>query len=154
MVLIAIDKHSRKILGYLCKNDQTVTYCCSECDEEFFEAFYLEQHMITHEHKSNNGEIQQAPQIPHADDDKTDETPREIPEPEPEQEQEQVQEPEPEPEPEPKEAASEVGVEVVTPPKPMSSIERENLLKIKYQVIMIRFFCIRFFFCFETIFRE
>lgn len=143
MVLIAIDKHSRRILGYLCKNDQTVTYCCSECDVEFSEAFSLEQHMITHEQKSNDEEIQPIPhvdeiqEIPHVDDDKSDETqcekPIEKPEPDPE--------PEPEPEPEPgpvlEETSKEIEaeVEVEAPSKQLSSAERENLLKIKYQVI-------------------
>lgn len=49
MVLIAIDKHSRKILGYLCRNDQNVAYCCSECDVEFTTAQALEEHMSIHE---------------------------------------------------------------------------------------------------------
>lgn len=45
MVLIAIDKHSRRILGYLCKNDENVAYCCSECDFEFTSALDLENHI-------------------------------------------------------------------------------------------------------------
>ncbi|XP_031623577.1 uncharacterized protein LOC116340945 [Contarinia nasturtii] len=49
MVLIAIDKYSRKILGYLCKNDQNVAYCCSDCDVEFTTAQDLENHMVMHE---------------------------------------------------------------------------------------------------------
>lgn len=49
MVLIAIDKHSRKILGYICRNNQNVAYCCSECDVEFTTAKDLEQHMVIHE---------------------------------------------------------------------------------------------------------
>lgn len=49
MVLIAIDKHSRKILGYLCKNNQNVAYCCSECDVEFSVSIDLENHMVKHE---------------------------------------------------------------------------------------------------------
>lgn len=48
MVLIAIDKHSRKILGYLCKNNQSVAYCCSDCDVEFTSAQELEEHMVIH----------------------------------------------------------------------------------------------------------
>lgn len=52
MVLIAIDKHSRKILGYLCRNSQNITYCCSECDVEFTRAKELEAHMVLHEMKS------------------------------------------------------------------------------------------------------
>lgn len=54
MVLIAIDKHKRKILGYLCKNDDTVTYCCSECDFEFASSSNLEEHMVKHEKPLNN----------------------------------------------------------------------------------------------------
>lgn len=54
MVLIAIDKHKRKILGYLCKNDDTVTYCCSECDFEFTSSSNLEEHMVKHEKPLNN----------------------------------------------------------------------------------------------------
>lgn len=49
MVLIAIDKHSRKILGYLCRNNQDVAYCCSDCDVEFGNASDLEEHMVVHE---------------------------------------------------------------------------------------------------------
>ena len=49
MVLIAIDKHSRKILGYLCRNNQDVAYCCSDCDVEFSIASDLVQHMVVHE---------------------------------------------------------------------------------------------------------
>lgn len=157
MVLIAIDKHSRRILGYLCKNDQTITYCCSECDVEFLEAFALEAHMITHEQKSNVDETQPIPhveeiqEITHVDDDKADETQCEKPEPEPEPEPQAEPAPEPEPEPEPVEASSEAKVEVQAeiqdqveaeveaPSKPLSSIERENLLKIKYQVISFEF---------------
>lgn len=52
MVLIAIDKYSRKILGYLCKNDETVAYCCSECDFEFASSSNLEKHMVKHEKPS------------------------------------------------------------------------------------------------------
>lgn len=53
MVLIAIDKYKRKILGYLCKNDQVLTYCCSECEVEFVSAQDLEDHMLKHERFSN-----------------------------------------------------------------------------------------------------
>lgn len=49
MVLIAIDKHSRKILGYLCKNGKDVAYCCSECDVEFTTAKDLVKHIVIHE---------------------------------------------------------------------------------------------------------
>lgn len=54
MVFIAIDKYSRKILGYLCKNDETVAYCCSECDFEFASSSNLEEHMLKHEKPLNN----------------------------------------------------------------------------------------------------
>lgn len=54
MVLIAIDKHSRKILGYLCKNDQIVAYCCSECEEEFTASVDLENHMVKHEQRNSH----------------------------------------------------------------------------------------------------
>lgn len=54
MVLIAIDKYSRKILGYLCKNDQIVAYCCGECDVEFTGSAALEEHMVTHEKPSTD----------------------------------------------------------------------------------------------------
>lgn len=95
MVLIAIDKYSRKILGYLCKNDQTVAYCCSECEVEFTEAIALEVHMVTHEQKSSDT-IQR---ISDVDDDNLDEPQCE--------------------------SQNEI----------LSEAERENLLKIKYQVI-------------------
>lgn len=49
MVLIAIDKHCRKILGYICRNNQNVAYCCSECDVECTTAKDLEEHMVIHE---------------------------------------------------------------------------------------------------------
>lgn len=49
MVLIAIDKHSRKILGYLCRNSVSILYCCGECDFEFTTAQALEEHMFFHE---------------------------------------------------------------------------------------------------------
>ncbi|XP_055309948.1 zinc finger protein 652-like [Sitodiplosis mosellana] len=50
MVLIAIDRHSRKILGYLCRNYNSVlAYCCSCCDVEFTTAIDLERHMVVHE---------------------------------------------------------------------------------------------------------
>lgn len=54
MVFIAIDKHSRKILGYLCKNAETVAYCCSDCDFEFASSSNLEEHMLKHEKPLNN----------------------------------------------------------------------------------------------------
>lgn len=54
MVFIAIDKYSRKILGYLCKNAETVAYCCSECDFEFASSSNLEEHMLKHENPLNN----------------------------------------------------------------------------------------------------
>lgn len=54
MVLIAIDKHSRKILGYLCRNNQNVAYCCSNCDIEFTTVYGLEEHMVVHENLPND----------------------------------------------------------------------------------------------------
>lgn len=49
MVLIAIDKLNRKVLGYLCRNGSILTYCCVECDVEFEAANQLEAHMLKHE---------------------------------------------------------------------------------------------------------
>lgn len=105
MVLIAIDKHSRKILGYLCKNNQTVAYCCSECEVEFTTAIALEEHMVTHEQKSTET-IQRISDVDNDDDDKLDE-------PQCEENNETLTED-----------------------------ERENLLKIKYQVILFDTFVI------------
>lgn len=98
MVLIAIDKYSRRILGYLCKNDQTVAYCCSECEVEFTSSIDLEEHMISHEQKSPEP-IQRISSVV---DDKSSEPQHEKHNNEPE----------------------------------LSEAERENLLKIKYQVIL------------------
>lgn len=149
MVLIAIDKHSRKILGYLCKNDQTFAYCCSECDVEFTTAFDLEEHMIEHEQKSNDT-IQQ---IPLVDDDKSDEKIEQCEKPEEKcveekSDEEKCVEEKPDEEkceeekPEEKcdEKHEESSNEVEVPSKQLSSIERENLLKIKYQVILVELF--------------
>lgn len=99
MVLIAIDKHSRKILGYLCKNNQTVAYCCGDCDVEFTTAFDLEQHMVTHEQKTPEAEIEAVSQV--AD----------------------VKSPD------------EVLSDFEMPSKQLNSVEHENFLKIKYEVI-------------------
>lgn len=49
MVLIAVDKLNRKVLGYLCRNGSILTYCCVECDVEFEAANQLEEHMLKHE---------------------------------------------------------------------------------------------------------
>lgn len=49
MVLIAVDKLNRKVLGYLCRNGSIFTYCCVECDVEFEAANQLETHMLKHE---------------------------------------------------------------------------------------------------------
>lgn len=49
MVLIAVDKLNRKVLGYLCRNGSILTYCCVECDVEFEAANQLETHMSKHE---------------------------------------------------------------------------------------------------------
>lgn len=102
MVLIAIDKHSRKILGYLCKNDQTVAYCCSECEVEFTTAFALEEHMVEHEQKSAET-IRRISQI---DDDKS------------------------------------IEPECEKYNETLSEAERENLLKIKYQVCLFDTFAV------------
>lgn len=54
MGFIAIDKHSRKILGYLCKNEEMFLYCCGECEVEFTRAKDLEEHMKIHGNIINN----------------------------------------------------------------------------------------------------
>lgn len=48
MGFIAIDKYSRKILGYLIRNGENITYCCGECDIECASAKDLEEHMTAH----------------------------------------------------------------------------------------------------------
>lgn len=103
MGLIAIDKHHRKILGYLCKNDQTVAYCCSECDVEFTAAPALEMHMVTHDKSANNHCCHNSIE------DFTDDVPS----------------------------------KADPPLDSLSVIEKENLLKRKYQVI----FSLLFYYC-------
>lgn len=100
MVLIAIDKYSRRILGYLCKNDEALAYCCGDCEVEFTTSTELEEHMVGHDEKraENIEPILQVADEKLPDDDKP---------------------------------LNEIEVES----KQLSSVEQENLLKIKYQVI-------------------
>lgn len=51
MVFYAIDKRNRKILGYLCKNNDILAYICGECDIEYDSSRDLEMHMLEHEPK-------------------------------------------------------------------------------------------------------
>lgn len=53
MGLIAVDKLNRKVLGYLCRNNDVLAYCCSTCDIEFKQSNDLEAHMDHHELKSD-----------------------------------------------------------------------------------------------------
>lgn len=121
MVLIAIDKHSRKILGYLCKNDQTVAYCCSDCDVEFTKAIELEHHMVSHERLPSErvpitlSEDITAPHVEIAAEIVA-EIPAELPVPVANDEK--------------SEASSEGDI----PLKVLSEIEKDNFLRKKYQV--------------------
>lgn len=54
MGLIAVDKLNRKVLGYLCRNNDVLAYCCSTCDIEFKRSNDLEAHMDQHEAKPSN----------------------------------------------------------------------------------------------------
>lgn len=51
MVFYAIDKRNRRILGYLCKNNDILAYICGECDIEYDSSRDLEMHMLEHESK-------------------------------------------------------------------------------------------------------
>lgn len=51
MGLMAVDRLNRKVIGYLCRNDTELAYCCGECDVEFDAAQELESHMVKHERR-------------------------------------------------------------------------------------------------------
>lgn len=128
MGLIAIDKQNRKILGYLCKNNQTIAYCCGDCDVEFPTVCALEEHMVMHDEEP--AKLEENPHTNRFPNDQFCNTnPISV-----EMEQKSCENTEPIPQVDSDDKPDRILDEVEVPSKELSSVERENLLKIKYQV--------------------
>lgn len=63
MVLIAVDRLNRRVVGYLCRNANALAYCCGECELEFDTAHNLELHMMIHmdKHVEQSHQMQYEP---------------------------------------------------------------------------------------------